>query len=93
MGHGTMSEEWNGDGMAHIGPALLNSRVAMRIRHFGFFTDSGHDEAVDEAEDGNSTQGNADDGAVSVQWSDPLVHWCPLYKVARFRLTRSFLGL
>ena len=60
---------------AYIGSALLNSRVAMRIRHFGFFTDSGHDEAVDEAEDGNTTQGNADDGAISIQRSDSLVPW------------------
>ena len=90
--HGTMFEEWRPEGMAHIGPALLNSRVAMRIRHFGFFADSGNDEAVDEAEDGNSTQGNADDGAVSTLWSDPLVPW-HVSIVARFDLTRSFLGL
>jgi len=36
-------------GIAYVGLALLDGRVAVGIRHIGFFAAAGHDEAVDEA--------------------------------------------
>lgn len=39
----------------------------MRIRHFGGFAEAGDDGAVEEAHEGDGTQGGGNDGAASIR--------------------------
>ena len=50
--------------VAYIGLALLHGRIAVRVWDFRPLTETRHNTAMDESQDGNCAQGDGDDSAV-----------------------------
>lgn len=50
-------------GLAYVGLALLYGRIAVRVGAIGVLTETRHDGAMDEAQDGDGAQSDGNDGA------------------------------